>query len=165
MRYHGEPIALVGADHPETARRAAAAIDVVYEVLEPVIDSEAALSGPPLHPDGNVFRHLLIEHGSPSSVDESGLVVVEGTYEVGMQDQAFLGPETALALPAEDGGVDVFVSTQWLHSDQIQVAAALDLPPSKVRLTLGGVGGAFGRGRTSRCRSTSPSWPATRASR
>jgi CO/xanthine dehydrogenase Mo-binding subunit len=70
--------------------------------------------------------------------------VVEGTYEVGMQDQAFLGPETALALPAEDGGVDVFVSTQWLHSDQLQIAASLDLPPEKVRLTLGGVGGAFG---------------------
>ena len=61
-----------------------------------------------------------------------------------MQDQAFLGPESGLAVPAEDGGVDLFISTQWLHVDRDQVAASLDLPPDKIRITLGGVGGAFG---------------------
>ena len=35
-------------------------------------------------------------------------------------------------------------STQWLHVDRDQTAASLDLPPEKVRITLGGVGGAFG---------------------
>ncbi len=61
-----------------------------------------------------------------------------------MQDQAFLGPESGLAVPAEDGGVDLFISTQWLHVDRDQVAASLDLPLDKVRFTLAGVGGAFG---------------------
>ncbi len=61
-----------------------------------------------------------------------------------MQDQAFLGPESGLAIPAEDGGVDLYIATQWLHVDQDQVAASLNLPPEKVRLTLSGVGGAFG---------------------
>ena len=70
--------------------------------------------------------------------------MVTGEYEVGMQDQAFLGPESGLAVPAEDGGVDLYVATQWLHVDQDQVAASLGLPPEKVRLTLAGVGGAFG---------------------
>jgi len=64
--------------------------------------------------------------------------------EVGMQDQAFLGPESGLAVPAEDGGVALFVATQWLHVDRDQVAESLDLPPERVRLTLSGVGGAFG---------------------
>jgi CO/xanthine dehydrogenase Mo-binding subunit len=36
------------------------------------------------------------------------------------------------------------VSTQWLHNDRDQVAECLGLPPELVRLTLGGVGGAFG---------------------
>ena len=49
-------------------------------------------------------------------------VVVVGEYEVGMQDQAFLGPESGLAVPAEDGGVDLYVATQWLHVDQRQIA-------------------------------------------
>ena len=61
-----------------------------------------------------------------------------------MQDQAFLGPESGLAVPAEDGGVDLFVATQWLHADQRQICQALGLPPERVRLTLAGVGGAFG---------------------
>ena len=34
VRYHGEPVAMVAADHPETARRAAAKIVVDYEVLD-----------------------------------------------------------------------------------------------------------------------------------
>ena len=82
-----------------------------------------------------------IAHGEePGEAD----VVVSGEYEVGMQDQAFLGPESGLAIPAEDGGVDLFIATQWLHVDRDQVAACLDLPVEKVRFTLAGVGGAFG---------------------
>ncbi|HZD37271.1 MAG TPA: molybdopterin cofactor-binding domain-containing protein, partial [Actinomycetes bacterium] len=65
-------------------------------------------------------------------------------YEVGMQDQAFLGPESGLAVPDGEGGVDLYVATQWLHVDRDQVAASLGLEPERVRLTLAGVGGAFG---------------------
>ncbi|WP_236794081.1 molybdopterin cofactor-binding domain-containing protein [Amycolatopsis sp. GM8] len=143
VRYQGEPVALVAADHPETARRAMKRIKVEYEVLEPVTDVVKAVSGEGarLHPGGNIVRHVPIRHGNPNATAE---VVVTGSYEVGMQDQAFLGPESGLAIPAEDGGVDLFVATQWLHVDQRQIVAALGLPEEKVRLTLGGVGGAFG---------------------
>ena len=143
VRYQGEPVAIVAADHPETARRAADRIDVRYEALEPLVDPEFALSdgSPRLHPAGNLLRHVHIEHGpEPGEAD----VVVTGEYEVGMQDQAFLGPESGLAIPAEDGGVDLYIATQWLHVDRDQVAASLDLPVEKVRFTLAGVGGAFG---------------------
>ena len=62
-----------------------------------------------------------------------------------MQDQAFLGTESALATPDHDGGgVEVYVATQWLHEDRKQMAKCLNMPEEKVRLTLGGVGGAFG---------------------
>jgi xanthine dehydrogenase D subunit len=141
VRYAGEPVAAVAADHPETARRACAAIVVHYDVLEPLTDPDVSPDAPALHPDGNVFRELVIRRGDP---DARGPVVVEGTYEVGMQDQAFMGPEAGLAIPADDGGVDLIVSTQWLHNDREQVAECLGLPEELVRLTLGGVGGAFG---------------------
>ncbi|WP_199430341.1 xanthine dehydrogenase family protein molybdopterin-binding subunit [Qaidamihabitans albus] len=146
VRYQGEPVAVVAADHPETARRALERITVGYTVLEPVTDSEAAVAGEgaQLHPGGNVVRHVPIRKGDPAAAAEGAEVVVTGTYEVGMQDQAFLGPESGLAVPAEDGGVDLYVATQWLHVDQRQIVAALGLPEDKVRLTLGGVGGAFG---------------------
>jgi xanthine dehydrogenase D subunit len=152
VRYQGEPVALIAADHPEIARRAAAKIRVDYEVLTPVTDAVAALadSAPDLHPGGNLVRHLRLRKGTadPTTGDTEGDlaadVVVAGTYHVGMQDQAFLGPEAGLAVPDGEGGVDLYVATQWLHVDQRQVCAALGLPPEKVRLTLAGVGGAFG---------------------
>jgi len=143
VRYQGEAVALVAAEHPETARRAAARIVVDYEVLDPVTDAKAALAAGAVQvgPSGNLIRHLKIRKGLDDPVAD---LVVEGDYEVGMQDQAFLGPESGLAVPAEDGGVDLFVATQWLHVDQEQICRALAMPPDKVRLTLAGVGGAFG---------------------
>ncbi len=141
VRYQGEPVALVAADHPETAQRAMKRIKVTYDVLEPVTDAETASAGPRLHPGGNVVRHAKIRRG-PQDVEAD--VVVSGVYEVGMQDQAFLGPESGLAVPDTEGGIDLYVATQWLHVDQQQIVAALGLPVEKVRLTLGGVGGAFG---------------------
>ena len=143
VRYRGEPIALVAAAHPETARRAAEVVHIDYEVLEPVTDPEVALDAATvaLHPSGNVVRHIHIAHGEP---DPEADVVAEATYEVGMQDQAFLGPESGLAVPDGSGGVDLYVSTQWLHVDREQLAASLALAPEEVRITLAGVGGAFG---------------------
>jgi len=143
VRYQGEPIAIVAADHPETARRAVDAIQVDYEVLEPLTDPERAMDtdAPRLHLSGNVLRHVCINHGDPEA---TAPVVVTGEYEVGMQDQAFLGPESGLAVPDGEGGVDLYIATQWLHVDRDQVAESLGLPPEKVRLELGGVGGAFG---------------------
>jgi len=143
VRYQGEPVALVAADHPETARRALARIAARYQVLPPLTDARAALApgAPTLHEGGNVVRHVRIRKGHP---DTRADVVIRGDYQAGMQDQAFLGPESGLAVPAEDGGVDLYVATQWLHVDRDQVAASLGLSPDKIRVTLSGVGGAFG---------------------
>jgi xanthine dehydrogenase D subunit len=143
VRYWGEAVALVAADHPEHARRAAQKVRVTYEVLEPLTDPEVALTdaAPRLHPDGNVTRHVKIRHGAQ---DARADVVVSGEYEIGMQDQAPLGPESGLAIPGAGGSVDLHLATQWLHVDRDQLSGILALPPEKVRLTMAGVGGAFG---------------------
>ncbi|CAB4773698.1 unannotated protein [freshwater metagenome] len=144
VRYCGEPIAAVAADHPEICKRALAAIKVVYEILTPVTNPQDCVSGiaPQIHPQGNVYRHQRIITGDQSIV---GDVIVEGTYEIGMQDQAFLGLESALAIPDSGGeGLELYVATQWLHEDRKQIAACLNIPEEKIRLVLGGVGGAFG---------------------
>ncbi|MDA3627200.1 xanthine dehydrogenase subunit D [Saccharopolyspora sp. WRP15-2] len=146
VRYQGEPVALIAADDPRTAKRAAALVQVDYELLEPVTDAQRALDGATrrVHPEGNLVRHVKIRHGDVAAARARADVVVSGEYEVGMQDQAFLGPESGLALPTEDGGVELHVSSQWLHKDLEQIAPCLALPVDKVRLTLAGVGGAFG---------------------
>jgi CO/xanthine dehydrogenase Mo-binding subunit len=154
VRYFGEPVALVAAEEPEQARRAAARIAVTYDPLDPVTDPERATESEPIHPERwtmghgyredyrpNVVRTLVIRHGDPEA---SGEVSVSGVYELGIQDQAFLGPESGLAVPDGQGGVDVYVATQWLHVDRDQVAPCLGLDPEQVRIHLAGVGGAFG---------------------
>jgi CO/xanthine dehydrogenase Mo-binding subunit len=153
--YHGEPVALVAAEHPEQARRAAEKIVVEYEPLSPVDDMERAFEAPDLHPERpthghgyrlddrpNVVRNVTVRHGDPDSV--TGDVTVTGYYELASQDQAFLGPESGLAVPDAEGGVDIYVATQWLHVDRRQIAPCLGLAEQQVRLHLSGVGGAFG---------------------
>ena len=154
VRYFGEAVAIVAADEPEQARRAAAAVQVEYEPLEPVTDPERATELEPLHPDRptmghgyrddprpNVVRSLVIRRGDPNAAAD---VSVEGVYDVGQQDQAFLGPESGIAIPDGEGGVDIHVATQWLHVDRDQVAPCLALDTEQVRIHLAGVGGAFG---------------------
>jgi CO/xanthine dehydrogenase Mo-binding subunit len=143
VRCHGEPVAVVAAEDLATARRAASLVAIRYEPLPVLSDAAAALApgAPRLHPHGNELRTVRIVHGDPAT---TGPVVIQGSYEIGMQDQAFLGPEAGLARPLEDGCVQLEVATQWLHLDREQVAAALGLPEERVQLVLAGVGGAFG---------------------
>ncbi|MFJ9409764.1 xanthine dehydrogenase family protein molybdopterin-binding subunit [Streptomyces sp. NPDC101393] len=157
VRHHGEPVAIVAADHPETARRAAAKIKIDYAELPLVTDEASATAegAPLIHenrddhhsghvPHPNIVHRQPIVRGDADKAAERADVIVSGEYVFGMQDQAFLGPESGLAVPSEDGGVDLYVATQWLHSDLRQIAPVLGLPEDKVRMTLSGVGGAFG---------------------
>ncbi|MGW4895227.1 xanthine dehydrogenase family protein molybdopterin-binding subunit [Kitasatospora sp. NPDC004240] len=139
VRHHGEPVAAVAADHPDTARLAVGLIEVEYELLEPVTDPEQAFTAPPLHPDGNLFRHLPLRTGDPEAVGE---VVVEGLYQVGRQDPAPLGAEAGLAVPRPDGGVELHLSSTDPHGDRDRTASCLGLEPDRVRLVVTGVPGA-----------------------
>ncbi|MBC3985044.1 molybdopterin-dependent oxidoreductase [Streptomyces sp. AC536] len=141
VRHHGEPIAAVAADHPDTARLAAAAIAVEYEVLDPVTDPEQAFSAEPLHPDGNLIRHIPLSYGDPSVV---GDVIVEGVYRIGRQDPAPIGAEAGLAVPRPDGGVELYTASTDPHADRDLAAACYGLPPELVKVVVTGVPGAMG---------------------
>ncbi len=141
VRHHGEPIAAVAADHPDTARLAAAAIAVEYEVLEPVTDPEQAFSAEPLHPDGNLIRHIPLRFGDPDAVGE---VIVEGLYRIGRQDPAPIGAEAGLAVPRPDGGVEIYTASTDPHADRDLAAACFGLAPERVKVVVTGVPGAMG---------------------
>lgn len=133
--FWGQPIAVVAAEDRETARRAADAVIVEYEELEPItdlIEGQRARS---------VFREAVARRGDPEA---HGEVVVEGYYEVGTQDQAPLGTEAGIAFPDEEGGVDLYAVSQWIHVDHEQIVDCLGLRPKQVRVHPAGMGGAFG---------------------
>ncbi|MGK5629866.1 xanthine dehydrogenase family protein molybdopterin-binding subunit [Streptomyces sp. URMC 123] len=141
VRHHGEPVAAVAADHPDTARLAAAAITVEYEVLEPVTDPEKAFSAEPLHPDGNLIRHIPLRYGDPEATGE---VIVEGLYRIGRQDPAPIGAEAGLAVPRPDGGVEIYTASTDPHADRDLAAACFALEPERVKVVVTGVPGATG---------------------
>ncbi|MCB2224066.1 MAG: molybdopterin-dependent oxidoreductase [Actinobacteria bacterium] len=134
-RFWGEPVAVVAADDAETAARAAAAVAVRYEPLDALTDPGEA------ERQGSVFRTMHVVNGDP---DRRGEVVVEGYYETGTIDQAMLGTEAGLAVPDGEGGVDLYVATQWIHEDHEQLYASLGVEPGAARIHLSGIGGAFG---------------------
>jgi CO/xanthine dehydrogenase Mo-binding subunit len=143
VRFLGDPVAVVAADDAQTARDALKLITVTYEPLPPITDPIASVQrdAQPIHDHGNVIDAVHLVHGDPNARAD---VEVEGEYELGMQDQAALGPEAGLAIPDDDGGVTLHIATQWLHEDLRQIAPCVGLPEDKVRLVMSGVGGAFG---------------------
>src|SRR5919204_355356 len=77
VRYAGEPVAIVAAEHPEQARAAVHAIRVTYETLPAVTDPIAALrpDAPVIHDRGNVIKEVTVVHGDPEA---RGEIVLEG---------------------------------------------------------------------------------------
>ena len=118
-------------------------------------DMERATEQPPIHdenptaghgfrddPRPNVLRSIVIRHGDPEAAGE---VCVERRLRArASRTRPSSGPSPGLAVPDGEGGVDVYVATQWLHVDRDQVAPCLGLEPEQVRIHLAGVGGAFG---------------------
>jgi xanthine dehydrogenase D subunit len=134
-RFWGEPVAVVAADDEETARLAAAAIVVEWEPLAPLVDPDKAAE------EGSTFRDLKVSRGDESA---TGAVVVEGFYETATQDQAPLGPEAGFAVPDGEGGLDLHVTSQWIHVDHRQIIACLAMESDEIRCHPAGIGGAFG---------------------
>ena len=159
VRYMGEPVAAVAAVDFATARRAALLIRIDYEELPAVLTPEAALvDGAPLvHEDfdgyvkvfesafgPNCLATIEISEGDVAAAWESCAVVVEGTYETQAQSHAYMEPCAALTEIDANGKITVWSGNQSIFRVQANVAAALDLPMSKVRCVTPRVGGAFG---------------------
>lgn len=148
-RWEADHLALVVAETPEAASRAAEAIDSDWEQLPVLGQVDTALSSDVLlHPengkDTNAYHHLRIRKGDVGAAWNQAAVVVEGIYELPYQEHAYLQPEAAVSYVDETERVTVEIAGQWVHEDQEQIAHALDLPVDRVRIIYPAVGGAFG---------------------
>lgn len=150
VRYVGEPIALVAAQTREAAKEAAARARVEYEDLPAVLDPLAALvpdapqvARPDAADAGNAFNHMVIRKGDVAHGFAMADVVVEGEYEVGYQEHAYLEPQGVIAVP-EDGGMTVYGTLQCPFYVQNAVANVLGVPLARVRIVQTATGGGFG---------------------
>ena len=123
------------------------------DLLAPVADPGGAPTRPAIHPDGNVFRDLVIRHGDLDA--SAGPVVVEGTYDVGHAGPGLHGHRGRPGHPRRRRrGRPVRVAPRAAQRPRPGVAECLGLPPDKVRLPSAGWAAPSAPARTSACRST-----------
>jgi len=159
VRYVGQPVAAVAAATPEAAEAGLAAIDVVYEPLPLVLDLEAALAPgaplihetwasytaiPILHREGNVCNRARIVVGDVERGFEEADRVFTHRFRTGMVHQGYTEPRAAVASWDSGGQVTVWSNTQLPFEVQNTLAEILQIPPSKIRVVVPGIGGGFG---------------------
>jgi CO/xanthine dehydrogenase Mo-binding subunit len=148
-RWEADHLGLVVAETIEAATAGAEAIATEWEPLPVLADVETSLASPLLlHPengeDTNAYHHLRIRKGDIAAGWEGADVVIEGTYDLPLQEHAYLQPEAAVSYVDEMGRITIEIAGQWIHEDQEQVAHALDIDPEQVRVIYPAIGGAFG---------------------
>jgi len=158
VRWEGDVVAAVAARTPEIARAAAAAIDVEYEVLDPLPDYVANLEpGAPLvHEewrdygadenlgrDGNVLGRSTIVRGDADAALAAADVVVRGRYVAEASQAAPIEPRAILAQWSGDR-VTIWSSSQVPFIARAGVAHTLQLPQAHVRVVVPLLGGGFG---------------------
>ncbi len=145
-RYIGDVLAGVVAEDEDTARQAAAAIDVEYDVQEPLTDVHRAENSPVnVHESGNLLSVSHIQRGDDiDSVFKASAHVVEATYQTQRVEHGFLETEVAIALPMGRDGIELYVQSQGVYEDQRQIARILGVASDKVSVKLVPTGGGFG---------------------
>ena len=145
-RYIGDVLAGVAARDEETARKAAQAVRVEYEVLEPLTEmTEAAASSIKVHEKGNLLKETVIRRGDPvEEVLARSAHVVRGVFETPFVEHAFLETEAAVALGIEGGRLRVFSQSQGIFKDREQIASVLGLAEDRVDVVQVSSGGGFG---------------------
>ena len=148
VRYVGEAVAAVAAEDVLTAKRALAAIKVVYEQLPPVFDADEALrSGAPVVHDyapDNITKHIPIRVGDVAQGFAQSDLVVEEDYSTQAIEHAYLEPEAGLAYVDHDGVVTIVSPDQNITHHRHMLARIIAKPISKVRFIMSPVGGGFG---------------------
>ncbi len=151
--YAGDVIAVVVAATRQQARAAAALVDVDYDVLEPVTDPVRALEpDAPIAVWGTDSNELSVSEYARGDVDavlEQSPHVVHEVFQTQRIEQAFLEPESTLAVPAlgDDARVEhlhVYSGGQGVWDDRNDIARLLGVDNSQVTVELVSNGGAFG---------------------
>lgn len=147
--YVGEPLAVVLAEDPSTARDAAEAVQIEYEPLSVVTDAASGLAegAPVLHDklaDNLAFKYTM---GTPdidgelAKADETVTVTIKQRRLVAMA----MEPRATVAMfDGFTGGLTVWTATQAPHFQMHALAGILGIPENKIRVITRDMGGGFG---------------------
>jgi CO/xanthine dehydrogenase Mo-binding subunit len=164
VRYVGDEVAIIAAVDEKTALKAMKLIKVEYEVYEPVLDFEKAEGHPSvvhaeedlhcnfnigMQKERNVISSQRVEAGEDVEEElKKCEVVVEETVYTQAQAQAMMETYRAFTYLDHTNRLVVTSSTQIPFHVRRQLARALQIPASKVRVIKPRIGGGFGGKQT-----------------
>lgn len=163
VRYVGDEVAVVAAVDERTAARALELIKVEYETLEPVLDFETAKDHrSTVHPEDdlqcnydigmqrerNVVSSHKVEVGDVEAELAKCPVTVEETFYTQAQAHAMMETYRAFNYLDHNGRLVVVSSTQIPFHVRRQLARALQIPASRIRVIKPRIGGGFGGKQT-----------------
>lgn len=144
-RYIGDALALVVAETKEALHAGKEAVNIEYEVLETINSPKEAMApgAPRIHEKGNILFQQRLSRGDADEAIKNSAYAVTHTYKTPFTEHGYLEPESAIAVPTEDG-VHLYTSGQSVYDEQKEVSRLLGICPSKVKVTSTYVGGGFG---------------------
>ncbi|XP_061392406.1 uncharacterized protein LOC133327888 [Musca vetustissima] len=156
VKYYGQPVGVVVAETNALANRAAEMIELTYEggrkevfsTMKEVLNTAAA---------SDRIRHEIKSEysasGTSNSVQNQQIepfdVNGKGELDMGLQYHFFMEPHTTVAVPVE-GGLQLYVATQFMDLTQDIVAKMLGLRSNDVQVKTQRIGGGYG-GKATRC--------------
>ncbi|MFO1116221.1 MAG: molybdopterin cofactor-binding domain-containing protein [Beijerinckiaceae bacterium] len=144
-RFRGEAVAAIVGTRDFIAALDLSTFPVSWSPLPHALTVEAASApdAPQVHAAraGNVLVRGYVEKGDAASA--AGDVAVEGVFETGFVEHAYIEPEAGFARRVGDR-IEIAACTQAPYMDRDDIAAILGIAPEKVRIIPTAVGGGFG---------------------
>jgi len=159
VRYVGDKVAAVCAIDNDTAERALALIDVVYEELPALLTAADSMreGAPLIHPEfetyegitpldapSNAYGHVVKTAGDIAQGFAEADVIVERTYETPRTHQLYLEPHTSLVDISLDGTAQLWHASGTPGPDRDEVARAAGISPDHLVLNFSLLGGSYG---------------------
>ena len=135
IQHHAEPLILLAASDREQLRVARRRVTIRTEPLAAIFDPLAS---------EHVFAHYEIDTGDVAAGLAAADIVLEGTYRVGHQEQLYIENNAMIAVPREDGGVEVHGSLQCPYYIHKALKRSLRLDDEQARVVQAETGGGFG---------------------
>ena len=142
VTYMGEIVAIVVAESFEVARDAAQRLEITYDEDEGAFDFDAA----DRKVDTKLPPNNVPAHSSTGDLDQAmadAPFTIDVTYTTPSQNSCAMEPHASTAV-WKDGALTLYGAYQMPTSDSQQLAKALGLSASKVRIITPYVGGGFG---------------------
>jgi aldehyde oxidoreductase len=146
-RFRGEAIAAIAGESDALEALRVEDFPVRWEELPPLTTIEEALAAGATRIHGHREQNLLVRGRVVCGDVEKALVdadaVVQGEYETGFVEHAYIEPEAGFARRVGDQ-IEIQASTQSPYMDRADIAKILGIAPGNVRIIPTAVGGGFG---------------------